>query len=272
MPTSLLPKRPLGQTGLSVAPLGLAGSFGIDADAVERAFHELGINYFFVTGRMKGLCEGVRRLVEAGHRDAIVIGSGAAFPFGWSVPRELDKICKTLGVEVIDVFHLFWVQAHWYVTGNTWPAMRRAKEDGRARALAISCHDRPMATRLVGELGLDALMLRYNAAHRGAEREIFTALPDPRPGIVAYTATRWGKLLQPKGELGPMTAPECYRFALMSPSVDVVLCGARNWDELAESARGVVEGPLSAERLDEVKRFGDAVRSSATGRIGFASP
>src|SRR5262249_9799570 len=127
----MLQKKQLGSTGLRVAPLGLAGSFGIEAGDVERAFHELGVNYFFVTPRMKGLVEGIRRLVAAGHRDAIVIGAGAAIPMGWSVGREWAKLARILNVEVIDVFHLYWVQAHWYVTGNTWPAMRKVKEEGK---------------------------------------------------------------------------------------------------------------------------------------------
>jgi aryl-alcohol dehydrogenase-like predicted oxidoreductase len=254
-----------------VARLGLAGSYGIEADEVERAFHELGINYFFVALRMTGLIEGVRRLVRAGHRDEIVIAGGANIPIGASVPREWAKIARALEVDVIDVFHLFWVQAHWYVTGKTWPAMRALKQEGKARALAISCHDRPMARRLVDELGLDVLMIRYNAAHRGAEREIFETLPERRPGVVAYTATRWGRLLQPAGDLPPMTAGECYRFSLAHPKVDLVLTGPRSWAELEESAREVAQGPLAPERLDGVRRFGDAVRSTVSGRIGFGA-
>jgi aryl-alcohol dehydrogenase-like predicted oxidoreductase len=138
--------------------------------------------------------------------------------------------------------------------------MRALKEEGKTKALAISIHDRKMGRALVDELELDVLMIRYNAAHRGAEREIFQTFPDRRPGVVAYTATRWGKLLQPSRGLGPMTPGECYRFALGHPSVDVVLCGAANYQELEANAREVAQGPLSPERLEEVKKFGDAVR------------
>ena len=265
----MLARRPFGGTGLHVSPLGLAGSFGISADDTERAFHELGINYFFVTPRMKGLVKGVRRLVQQGHRDKIVIACGAGIPTGGSVAREWKNIARALAVEVIDVWHLFWIQAHWYVTGRTWPAMVKLKEEGLARTLAISCHDRPMARQLVDELGLDVLMIRYNAAHRGGEKEIFDQFPAKRPAIVAYTATRWGKLLKPLGELGPMTGPECYRFALSHPSVDLVLCGASSFEELKANATGVTEGPLSTGRLEEARKFGDAVRASATGRLGF---
>jgi aryl-alcohol dehydrogenase-like predicted oxidoreductase len=265
----MLSHRPLGRTGLQVSPLGLAGNFGIDADAVERAFHELGVNYFFASTRAKGLVKGLRRLIEAGHRDRLVIAGGASVPMGFSVDWEWRRLAKALGTDHLDVFHLFWVQAHWYVTGETWPAFVKLKEAGKVRALAVSCHDRPMARSLVDELKLDALMIRYNAAHRGAEREIFDTLPAERPGIVAYTATRWGRLLQKQGELGPMTAAECYRFALGHPAVDVALCGARTFAELHDDAAGVLAGPLDGERLDQVRAFGDAVRASATGRVGF---
>ncbi|HVY49143.1 MAG TPA: aldo/keto reductase [Minicystis sp.] len=264
----MLAPRPLGQTGLHVAPLGLAGRPDVAPEVVERAFLELGVNYFFVTPRMKGLVEGLRRLIAAGHRDRLVIAMGANVPTGWSVRREWERAARVLGTDVIDVFQLFWVKAHWYVTGKTWPAMRALKEEGKARALGISCHDRPMARALADEVGLDVLMLRYNAAHRGAEREVFASLPAARPGVVAYTATRWGKLLAPAGDgLGPMTPAECYRFALTNPSVDVVLCGAASFEELAEDAAGVAAGPLPAARLDEVKRFGDAVRAAASSRL-----
>jgi aryl-alcohol dehydrogenase-like predicted oxidoreductase len=266
----MLTQRLLGRSGIRVAPLGLAGSPDVAPEIVERAFHELGVNYFFIAGRAKGLAEGVRRLVAAGHRDRLVLAMGASIPTGWGVERQWRKACEWIGVESIDVFHLFWVQAHFYVSGKTWPAMRALKESGKARSLAISCHDRPMARQLTDELDLDVLMLRYNAAHRGAESEVFAPLGDgPRPGIVSYTATRWGRLLERAGNLGPMTGPECYRFALMHPSVDVVLCGARSWEELAADAAGVSAGPIEAARLTEIRRFGDAVRASVTGKIGW---
>lgn len=265
-----VPETTLGRTGLVTSKLGLAGSYGIDADATERAFHELGVRYFFVTPRMSGLFEGVRRLIKAGHRDRMTIATGANIPTGFGVRGAIDKALKSFGVEYIDVFHLFWVQAHWYVTGNTWPAMREAKESKKARALAVSIHDRPMARQLVDELSLDALMIRYNAAHRGAEKDIFDSLDaHDRPGIIAYTATRWGRLLKPAKGKGPMTAGECYQFAISHPEVDVVLNGPANYEELAENAAGVRRGPLSAARLAEVRSFGDVVRGTPGGSLAF---
>jgi predicted aldo/keto reductase-like oxidoreductase len=265
--------RTLGRTGLKVNPLGVSGDKGIDAAGIERGFHELGTNYFFATPRMTPMVTAIRNLVAGGHRDKLVLGCGLNLPFGFRVRPAVEKLLKTFNVERLDVFHLFWVQGHWYVTGNTWKEMRKMKEEGLVSSLGISCHDRPLARSLFDELDLDVMMLRYNAAHRGAEKEVFATLPtDPakKPGIVAYTATRWGKLLQPSGGLGPMTAPECYRFAAGHPAVDVVLCGARNYEELATDAAAMAQGPLPESRLAEIKTFGDRVRATATGKMGFA--
>ena len=266
-----LPTTTLGRSTIRASRLGLAGSYGIDADGVERAFHELGINYFFVTSGMRGMVEGLRRLVRAGHRDQLVIAAGASIPMGFGVTWQADRLLRSFGVDTIDVFHLFWVQAHWYVTGKTWTSMRALKESGKARALAISCHDRPLARSLVDELGLDALMIRYNAAHRGAEKEIFDSLDDKdRPGTISYTATRWGRLLKPAGTLAPMTPGECYRFPLSHPKVDVVLCGPATYEELVVDAEAAAQGPLSPSRLAEIRAFGDAVRGSAMGKLAFS--
>ena len=111
------------------------------------------------------------------------------------------------------------------------------------------------------------LMIRYNAAHRGAEKEIFATFPaDERPAIVAYTATSWGKLIE--GDKA-MTPEECYRFALSNANVDLVLNGPASYAELEQNARGVAQGPLPAPRLDEVRAFGDEVRKrSEERRVG----
>src|SRR5512136_761496 len=95
-PARLVP-RPLGKTGLHVTPLGLAamsmrkGGLGLGPEDVERAFHEHGINAFLVHYLAKRLCEGVRRLIRAGHRDRLVLITGASLPFAGSVRRGLER-------------------------------------------------------------------------------------------------------------------------------------------------------------------------------------
>lgn len=276
-------RRPLGRTGLAVSPLGLAAfpfsggggglpqRGGLHPADVERAFHELGVNAFLVHSTMPALLEGVRRLIAAGHRDDLVLASEVAMPLGGSVRRGLNRLLRLLGTDRLDLWLYGWVRARWQVRPGVWNAFRQLRDDSRVRAIGFSSHDRRLAAELATSLDPDILMIRYNAAHRGAEREVFAALdPDPakRPGVIAYTATRWGMLLRPVPDRGfstAMSAPECYRFSLGHPAVDMAWCAPRSWDELREDVDGVRAGPLPPRRLEDVRRFGDAVHAAARG-------
>ncbi len=280
MTDTRLPRRRLGVSGLEVSRLGLAalavpawrpGGPRLDPTDIERAFHDYGINTFLAHSMMKEVCEGVRRLIKAGHRDELVLVSESSLPLAGSVRSELERHLKVLGTDHLDVWLEGWVRSRWYVRDSVWSEMRRAREAGKTRAIGLSCHDRPLAAALARELPVDVLMIRYNAAHRGAEREIFGPLEDlgeNRPGIIAYTATRWGMLTRPLPERGfphGMTGPECYQFVLDHPMVDTVWCAPRTVAELQEDAQGVLAGPLGAERREEVRQFGDAVHAAARG-------
>ena len=116
--------------------------------------------------------------------------------------------------------------------------LQRLKEDGRVRAVGMSCHNRKFAGELAERGALDVFMMRYNAAHRGAEQDIFPHLADFHPGVVSYTATRWSYLLRrprgwPKDGRIP-TAAMCYRFVLSNPARGCLHDGS----EQPEAARG----------------------------------
>ena len=106
-------------------------------------------------------------------------------------------------------------------------------------------------------------MIRYNAAHRGAEQDIFPFCSMHNPGIISYTATRWSYLLRPpKGwpkDGRVPSAGECYRFVLSNPNVHVVLTAPRNERQLIENITAVRKGPLVEEDMKFMKDFGDAV-------------
>jgi aryl-alcohol dehydrogenase-like predicted oxidoreductase len=127
----------------------------------------------------------------------------------------------------------------------------------------MSCHDRKFAGQLADEGALDVFMIRYNAAHRGAEKDIFPFLAKHNPGIVSYTATRWTYLLRkpnnyPKGERIP-TAGMCYRFVLSNPNVHLALTAPSNEKQLVENLASLRDGPLNDEEMTFMKQFGDAV-------------
>jgi aryl-alcohol dehydrogenase-like predicted oxidoreductase len=269
--------RPFGRTALQVSPLALSAfatrAYGprglrLRPEDIETAFHEHGVTTFGVHRWMPDVVEGVRRLIRGGYRDRLVLISEVWAPLRGSVRRGWEQNARALGVDTLDVFLLAWAQTRWYLQHGAWDAMRRLKRDGKVRAIGFSSHDRRLAAVLAGEPDVDALMIRYNAAHRGAERAVFAAPGANRPAIIAYTATRWGLLLKPLPERGfprAMTAGECYRFVLAQPAVDLVLCAPRTATEIAEDVAAVLEGPLDPGRLDECRRFGDAVHAAARG-------
>ena len=107
------------------------------------------------------------------------------------------------------------------------------------------------------------LHVRYNAAHRGAEREVFPFLPaEGAPGVVSYTNTRWGDLLavrnMPAGQ-APPRASDCYRFALSDPHVQVALCGPASDGQMKEALHALEAGPLDQEELARLRLIGDHV-------------
>ena len=70
--------------------------------------------------------------------------------------------------------------------------MRRA-----SRFLLIAAEKFGKARRLAADPGVDVLMNRFNTARRKRAREVFPDAAKTRTPIVAFTATRWGTLLEP---------------------------------------------------------------------------
>jgi len=110
---------------------------------------------------------------------------------------------------------------------------------------------------------LDLLMIRYNAAHRGAETEVFPTTDALGLPVIAYTALRWGALLRPTPDDPPgfvvPRAPAWYRFTLQAPSVTVALMSPESRAELKEDLTVLDAGPLSPEEYDVLADHGRTV-------------
>jgi aryl-alcohol dehydrogenase-like predicted oxidoreductase len=246
--------------GKKVHRLGLAGSFGIDEAGVREAF-ERGMRYVFWNPTARTITK-VLRAMPAAQREQLVIATGPSFGYTrGSLRRRAERVLSLLGIDAIDVFQLFWLGRMSLFTEGVVEEMVKLREEGKVRLLGVSIHDRPRAGKLAEDSPLDLLMIRYNAAHPGAERDIFPHLEKRRPKIVAYTATDWRKLLKaPRGFDGPAaTAGDCYRFCLSNPNVDVVLTGPRDAGELRENLAAVEKGPLSDEEMRWMRALGTAV-------------
>ena len=162
---------------------------------------------------MKALTPALRDAL-ARDRDRYVVSAGPLLGyFPGAVRRAAEAALRTLGVDFLDVFQLYWLGKMSAFTAAVREEMNRLREEGKVRALGVSIHDRPRAGKLAEESILDLLMIRYNAAHPGAEVGDLPA-PGPSPSRrgrlhrdgVAEAASR-SRRLERKGPDGGRLLP-----------------------------------------------------------------
>jgi aryl-alcohol dehydrogenase-like predicted oxidoreductase len=253
----------LGRTGLKVGRLGISSSYGAPAAAFEEAF-ERGCNYFvmgsFMKGRSKEMIKAIQNIDKRGDRDKLVVCLMEYTHSSLLGRSHFYKGLKKLGLEYVDALMLGY---HPRKPGKQ--VMNLAldlKEKGVVRHLALSGHSRKLFPNLL-ESPIDIFQVRYNPANRGAEKDFFPYCGgDKRPGMISFTATRWGQLLKeskmPPGE-EPLTAKDCYRFVLSNPAVDVCMTGARTLEMMLENLEVLDSGPLNPEEMERIRRIGDHV-------------
>jgi len=253
----------LGRTALRASPLGLGSSFGVGGTDLEYAF-ERGLNYFYYGSmRRPAYARGVRALARA-HRDDMVLVVQTYTRVAALMRPTFESGLRDLGVECADFMLLGWWNDH--PPARIMDAAKRLRERGKCRHIMISCHNRLAFERYASDPDLTAIMVRYNAAHPGAEQEVFPKLGPTPPAVIAYTATRWGDLmnpaLTPAGEATPR-ASDCYRFCLSEPAVQVCIAGPKNRAELDEAMCALDRGPLDADERAWMLRVGAEAKKHA---------
>lgn len=256
----------LGKLGHRVRRLGLSASYLPGRKAVHRALDE-GIDFFFCYGFDYQMTRVLREL-PASQRERYVFTTGA-YNLLWThlnLRRTLEKRLRQLRTDYIDIFLFLGVMGKERFLEGVLDELHRLREGGKVRAVGISTHDRKLAGALAARGALDALMMRYNAAHPGAEQDIFPHLAAHQPAVINHTATRWTYLLRrPRGwpQNGRVpTAGMCYRFVLSNPHIHVCLTAPRSLRELEENLSVLREGPLSAEDMQFMREFGEAVHQT----------
>lgn len=253
--------RTLRRVGKRVHRMGIACNFGLDPEGFAAAL-DRGANYIFWTPTRTSRVTPALRAALQRDRERYVVASGPmlAVTVG-QVTRGAEARLRLLGVDYLDVYQLFWVGVTASWRDATADALARLKEQGKIRAAGISIHDRPRAAELSRDERLDLLMMRYNAAHPGAERDLFPHLGPRRPDVAAYTATDWRKLLKrPAGWEGKVPdAGDCYRFALSSPHVDLVISGPADRAQMEANFDALARGPLNADDDRWMRELGKVV-------------
>ncbi len=253
----------LGRSALRVSRLGLGSSFAAPTASYEEAF-ERGVNYFYWgTFRRQAMRDAIRTLAPK-HREHLVIVLQSYSRVGALLRRSIERALAHLGLDYADVLLLGWHSSP--PSARIVEVSLRLKDRGLVRHLAISGHKRTMFPTLLDDPRFAIWHVRYNAVHRGAEREIFPHLAtrsvEHRPGLVTFTTTRWGHLCDPKrtppGERTPM-GTDCYRFALSHPAVNIALAGPSDAEQMTQALRALDLGPMNDEELAWMRRVGDHI-------------
>ena len=255
----------LGQTGLRASRLGIGSSFTGDERFIEEAVDQ-GVNYLYWGSIRRPAFGRAIRSVARRDRSRVVVTVQSYSRVAALLAPSIEIALRRTGLGYFDFLLLgMWNRPPFSALVD---AAQRLKARGLVRHLMMSTHNRPSLQGHFreferGESPFDAFMLRYNAVHRGAEQDVFPHLPAARkPAILAYTATRWGHLCDPAkmpaGE-APPPARDCYRFALSNPSVDMVLCGPKNREQMQEALRALDAGPLAPDEMKRLQRIGDHI-------------
>lgn len=250
--------------------LATRGTSKLRPEDVEAALAR-GINYLNWCGRPDGLSQAVASLGKA--RKDVVVAAQFRSRTARGAARELDRLLRQLGTDYLDVVTCYYVE-----TAEEWRRLlapdgalsylARQKEQGRVRLIGLTSHQRRLAASWAASGALDLLMIRYNAAHRGAEQDVFPVTSACGMPVVSFTALRWGALLRRTPEDPPGFRPpspaDCYRFCLAQPAIAVVLAAPGNRSEL-EKELALLEDwtPPPAAELERLRAHGDRVRRCA---------
>lgn len=290
--------RQLGKTQLLVSPLGIGGGSGIGSEDLLYAF-DRGVNYFFYSSDLHHFIyhnstAALKTLCGAGSsvRDKVVLATASYVTNPEKIIAVILDQFKELGVDYVDIFQWGWVTEKDDVdgliqVGNSLKAggtlsrfiqekvfqIENVNQElinrGLVRYVSASFHSRQLARQCLDKL--DVVMLRYNLAHLGIENGIFPLLSADKskdPGVVVFNVGHEsGKLISTPPPGYPVekyipSIPDCYRYVLSNPWVDVVLSGVSNRSQLDAALAALDKGPLSREECDYFREYGALWRAN----------
>lgn len=246
--------------------LGLAAVPNQDPRCAAKAFKS-GVNYFFFYGPGYGPFLKALAALAGENRDDVILATGSGARTSKSLLAVRRKLVKLLDVNTLDIFFAEYINPSddpelIFGDGGVLDQLRQWKAEGAIRYVGATTHDRALARRLVEDPRVDVLMHRFNMAHRKAVKEVFPVAIGTKTPVVAFTATRWGTLLEQRDDWPtPPSAADCYRYCLAQPAVRVVLSAPRSVQELRQNLEVLRLPTMSKRECNKWDRYGDLIYS-----------
>jgi HEAT repeat protein/diketogulonate reductase-like aldo/keto reductase len=231
-------RRPLGSTGIELAPLIVSGAFGLTPGSLAFAV-EHGVDTFFWEPRYANL----GRFLRQRSRSSLQVIAGSFHADRAGIEADVELARRRLERETIDVFLLFWARSPARLGGESLDVLRELQQRGLIRSFGFSTHDRAIACEAIATGDWPVVMTRHSAAHLGAEHELFPQAHAAGVGVLSFSALCYGRMLRGTSvfEQGA-EAVDCYRYSLAQPGVSACISAPRRHRELVENL-GALEDP-----------------------------
>jgi aryl-alcohol dehydrogenase-like predicted oxidoreductase len=242
-----LPKVELGSTGLQVSRLSFGtgsngwggrsdqSDLGIDklADLLRLAY-DYGVN-FWDTADAYGTHPHIARALQSIPREGVVILTKTMSKNAKQVSKDIDRFLKELNTDYIDIVLLH------AMTLTDWPeqyvsamqALSHARQDGKVRALGVSCHSLSALQATVETAWSQVVMARINHAgvnmdaSPGEVTPILEKLYASGRGVYGMKALGNGRLSDDVGS--------AVQYALQLRNLHAITIGITSQEQLLEN-------------------------------------
>jgi predicted aldo/keto reductase-like oxidoreductase len=245
---NILPKRPLGKTGVEITILGLGGegilrTFGQEAEAISlinRAI-DLGVTYF-ETARAYSGSESYYGMALGERRNEVFLASKSHERTAEGAEKHLETTLKNLRTSHLDLWMIHDIRTpkdleQIFGPGGAIQAFQRAKKSGLVRFLGISGHRNPtILSRALDLFSFDAVLMPVNPAEPFYWSFFEDALPKAqRKGLAILGMKTLSRGVAIK-IFGLESAETFLRFALSQP-VSAAVVGCDNLEQLEMNVR-----------------------------------
>jgi predicted aldo/keto reductase-like oxidoreductase len=239
-----IPRRVLGKTGVELPILSM-GVMRADNPNLLRAAYNAGIFHFdtahgYQNGRNE---EMIGNFFQGKPRESFFIATKikSNYPtrdnFEEDLNEKLDLSLKRLKMERVDVLYMHaFAGVSEVVDGRIIAAMKKIKEEGRARFIGFSTHaHKPEMLDAATESGAyDVVLVSYNFKLRNAAETAAAIERAARAGIgIVAMKTMTGGREDAAGEK-KINARACLKWAWQNEHVTTAIPGFTNFDELDE--------------------------------------
>ena len=265
-PTSgrLIPRRPLGRTGLMVSILGLGGAIAV-AEAPDRAERivshaiDLGVNYVD-TAHQYGASEANIGRVMKDRRSEVVLASKTDDRTFEGTMRQFEQSLRRLQTDYLDVYQLHAIHAERDLVAalsdrGAIAAMEALRKAGAVRFIGITGHkNSEFLARALAEYPFDCVLMSLNAGDVHYDSMIRNALPvaaEREMGVIAMKVAAYdGRIFRSDGIT---TMREALGYTLSHP-VATAIVGVASIEQLEENV-AVARSfhPYTAQELQRIE-------------------